>query len=145
MLQAYALQTPGLTNDEKKAIKATLEQAQKDYEKPLRTSQGLQGRQIDAIYDIGNFSVQADVSSNNQSTAKIHLLVLPYFALEEFKNQKLPEKSPLHQTVTLMQARYPSTKKERDRQQAVCQLPNAQKESCFHISQLWCLLIEGRK
>jgi hypothetical protein len=43
---------------------------------------------------------------------------------------------------TLLQARFSLVQKQRDLQQAVCQLEDAATEHCFHIAQLWCLVLE---
>ncbi|KAF2836198.1 hypothetical protein M501DRAFT_255269 [Patellaria atrata CBS 101060] len=55
---------------------------------------------------------------------------------------KLSAKSQIHPKRTLLQTRYPSARRERDMQQAVCKLPSTPKDHCFHVNQIWSLVLE---
>jgi hypothetical protein len=43
---------------------------------------------------------------------------------------------------TLLQARFSMVEKQRDMQQAVRHLDGIPLDHCFHIAQMWCLIIE---
>jgi hypothetical protein len=68
---------------------------------------------------------------------------LPYFSLEKYAYQKVGDKSTSHPVRTLLQSHIPSVGRERDINQVASKLPNVPEEFCFHVPQLWCLVIDG--
>ncbi|KAK4043881.1 hypothetical protein C8A01DRAFT_12591, partial [Parachaetomium inaequale] len=67
---------------------------------------------------------------------------LPYFCLEPYSGLLGANSSKSFPTPTLLQARYSRTARNRDMEQAVCQQKGAPKGLCFHIAQLWCLILD---
>ena len=70
-------------------------------------------------------------------------MCIPYFSLEEysgFLSAKSPTASP---NQTLWQAQYSGNPQTRDMQQVVCQTGNVPPKCCFHISQLWCVVVDN--
>ncbi|KAI8209372.1 hypothetical protein K4K52_000430 [Colletotrichum sp. SAR 10_76] len=47
------------------------------------------------------------------------------------------------QTTTLLQASFSRNSQKRDMQQATRQIGNGEKSSCFHIRQLWCIVLDN--
>ncbi|KAI8182638.1 hypothetical protein K4K54_000880 [Colletotrichum sp. SAR 10_86] len=47
------------------------------------------------------------------------------------------------QTTTLLQASFSRNSQKRDMQQATRQIGNGEKNSCFHIRQLWCIVLDN--
>ncbi|KAK4149610.1 hypothetical protein C8A00DRAFT_18724 [Chaetomidium leptoderma] len=68
---------------------------------------------------------------------------LPYFSLEPYSGLLGANSTKSFPTPTLLQARYPRTARNRDMQQAVCQQKGVSRGLCFHISQLWCLILDN--
>jgi len=69
----------------------------------------------------------------------------PYFCLQKYSGSVsgLPPSS--HPIRTLLQARFSLTRKERDMQQAACHLLGTPQDHCFHIAQIWCIIIDDGK
>lgn len=72
-------------------------------------------------------------------------MCLPYFTLQKYLGtlSSLPYSS--HPMRTLLQTRFALTRKERDMQQAVCHLLGSPPEHCFHIAQMWCIIVDDGK
>lgn len=67
---------------------------------------------------------------------------LPYFSLENYSGLLSAENSAEFPVQTLLQGQFSKTARERDMQQAVCQIGRRGSGRCFHIAQLWCLIID---
>lgn len=67
-------------------------------------------------------------------------MCLPYFCVEKYARPAALRVSS-HPMKTLLQARFSLVRKERDMQQAVSRLTNVPADHCFHIAQVWCLLL----
>ncbi|KAL8920253.1 MAG: hypothetical protein Q9172_004581 [Xanthocarpia lactea] len=84
--------------------------------------------------------------TSGQSKAKknlpVHFLCLPYFLLKPLASHPFSITSDIHPTRTLLQIQYPSTSVKKDLQQVVCQLDYTEKRNCFHVPQLWCLIVD---
>ena len=69
---------------------------------------------------------------------------LPYFSLEPYSGLLETVNSPKSlATPTLLQARDSRSTRARDMEQAVCQQGGAPKGHCFHVAQLWCLVLDN--
>lgn len=68
-------------------------------------------------------------------------LNIPYFSLERYSGSQSGQHNRLFHIRGLMQSQHPSVTKHRELQQAVCQVPGAPPDTCFHVSSLWCLVI----
>lgn len=84
-------------------------------------------------------------SAKGQSSRRraITWICIPYFSLERYAGLGSATLASQYPNQTLLQAQYSRVNRERDMQQAVCQLGgNLAPGSCFHISQLWCIVID---
>lgn len=74
-------------------------------------------------------------------------MCIPYFCLDRYVGSGSGGRAASHPMRTLLQVRFSSVRKDRDMQQAVCQLLNTRRNAdhCFHIAQIWCLLLEECK
>ncbi|KJZ77848.1 hypothetical protein HIM_02485 [Hirsutella minnesotensis 3608] len=70
-------------------------------------------------------------------------ICLPYFALQEYSGLLSASSLASFPPLTLLQSHYSRTPEQRDMQQAVCQLKAAPRGECFHIAQLWCLVLDN--
>ncbi|KAH9206701.1 hypothetical protein DL95DRAFT_375096 [Leptodontidium sp. 2 PMI_412] len=77
----------------------------------------------------------------NSKARTISWLCAPYFCLEKYSTLS-GLKGSSHPMRTLLQARFALVQKERDMKQAVCYLQNIPPEHCFHIAQVWFLILD---
>ncbi len=85
----------------------------------------------------------SDDSAKSQATYRrwITWLCIPYFSLEEYSGLLSSKNSAAYPNQTLWQAQYSGNPQERDMKQIVCQI-NKGSKSCFHISQLWAIVLD---
>ncbi|OCL08847.1 hypothetical protein AOQ84DRAFT_388562 [Glonium stellatum] len=137
-----AIQSPELAPDEKDLIKRHLKRLRNFHEKPLVTPMGYQGRYMEPVV-LQDLTSQVTSSKAYLDTGVI-ALCLPYFLLDEYSpNSEFPN-STKHPTRSLLQSSISSTAQERDMRQAVCKAPATQPGHCFHVSQLWCLILNDK-
>ena len=131
----------GITDLERQAISRLLTRARKRFDKPFQTSAGLKARYF--IPCLLSESIAAPTQSKNVKPRVVTWIVQPHFQLMKYKAVGPGEGKPGdHPVRTLMQARFALVQKERDMQQAVCQLKDAKPEFCFHIVQTWYLILD---
>lgn len=70
---------------------------------------------------------------------------IPYFSLEQYSGLLSASNLASFPPQTLLQAQYSRNTAQRDMEQAVCQLGTAKRGQCFHISQLWCIVLDNSK
>jgi len=69
---------------------------------------------------------------------------LPYFTLEKYSGlQGAGENSSAFPIETLLQVKFSRSGRERDMRQAVCQSKDTPPGLCFHVAQLWCLVVDN--
>jgi hypothetical protein len=68
---------------------------------------------------------------------------LEYFSLHKYRGLSAGSNQTLFPSQTLLQAHYSRTSRERDMEQAVSLLGNASANECFHIEQLWALVLNS--
>ncbi|KAK0122467.1 hypothetical protein ONS95_010699 [Cadophora gregata] len=133
------LNIPGLTEFETAAIAKILGRARRGYDKPLQTSTKAKSR-----FMVPSF-LQDNVSEEKRSVSSkakaISWLCVPYFCLEKYSAPS-GLKTSSHPMRTLLQARFALVQKERDMKQAVCYLQNIPAENCFHIAQVWFIILD---
>lgn len=83
-------------------------------------------------------------SSDKKATDESHVanwICIPYFRLQQYAESPLASNTALFPAQTLLQSQYSRSSQQRDMDQAVCQLGQVPRGYCFHISQLWCLIV----
>ncbi|KAI0593277.1 hypothetical protein F4775DRAFT_521473 [Biscogniauxia sp. FL1348] len=70
-------------------------------------------------------------------------LCIPYFSLEKYSGLLSTSNPSSFPVETLLQSDYARTTREREMQQAVCQNGGAPGGQCFHIAQLWCIVLDN--
>jgi hypothetical protein len=75
------------------------------------------------------------------ATKSVKWICMPYFVLQQYSGLMAASTTSLFPSQTLLQAQYSRSTQQRDMDQAVCQLGTAKKGECFHIAQLWCLVV----
>ncbi|KAL2066725.1 hypothetical protein VTL71DRAFT_2797 [Oculimacula yallundae] len=135
-----ALHIPGLTDTETTAISKVLGRAKKGYDKPLQTATKGKTRFMVPAFLQDNLREEKRPSAPKART--ISWICAPYFCLAKYAtNSGLKPSS--HPMRTLLQARFALVQKERDMKQAVRYLQDTPQEHCFHIAQVWFLILDN--
>lgn len=69
-------------------------------------------------------------------------ICLPYFSLEPYSGLLASGTPKSFPTPTLLQTRFSTIAQNRDMEQVVCQQKGASQGLCFHVAQLWCLVLD---
>ncbi|KAF2187094.1 hypothetical protein K469DRAFT_123561 [Zopfia rhizophila CBS 207.26] len=135
-----SMQAPYLSLGEKRMIKRRLEDLRKKQEKPLWTQYDTQGRYLKPFIFQELWLKSSPAYSH--LNRKIMIMSIPYFLLDAYIRRLRLSSPTNHPPLTLLQSLSPSTSPERDMQQVVCRYPIGQKDRCFYVSQLWCLILD---
>lgn len=84
-----------------------------------------------------NFGQAQETTKDRTAT----LLCMPYFFVAPYVTEYPSNVPNFHPMRTLLQSSFISTPKKRDLQQAICNLENPEKGHCFHVPQIWCLIL----
>lgn len=85
------------------------------------------------------------MEKQDANTPMVKWICIPYFALQEYSGLSAGTSTATFPNQTLLQMQYSRIPQQRDLDQAICQLGIAEKDECFHISQLWCVVIDNSK
>ncbi len=130
---------PGLTGNEQARLQSTLANVKRDFVRKVQTLQGTYVRSLEPSFR--HDPVIADVKP--QRDQGVTWICLPYFSLEPYSGLLGAQNTKSFPTPTLLQARYSQTTRERDMEQVVCQKQRDPQRLCFHVSQLWCLILDN--
>jgi hypothetical protein len=132
----------GLTSSEKMVLQRLFSRVRRKFDKAFQTSGGTKA----------SFMMPAVVTEKIAETQKTPMskieaswMCLPYFCLQKYSGASSGLHPSSHPIRTLLQARFSSVKKDSDMQQAVCRLPSTPAEHCFHIAQVWCIIVNECK
>lgn len=135
---------PGLSNIEKGVIarlRADAKSSLKSRYNPKGTKVGYAEPRVIEI-SLKSFHKKMD---NDSTLGSARWICIPYFSLEEYSGLLSASNLSLFPAQTLLQAQYSRSSMQRDMEQAVCQLGHAKRGECFHIAQLWCVVIDNGK
>lgn len=82
-------------------------------------------------------------TADDTTVGSVKWVCIPYFALQPYSGLLSASSVNLFPSQSLLQSQYDRTPQQRDMDQAVSQLGNVNKGECFHIAQLWCLVLEN--
>lgn len=139
-IQNIASQVPALDASERKAIAQLLPRVKRKFVKIIQTSTGKDVQYMEPAvmpYRIPDGGQNRSIVSRTAAW-----VCLPYFSLENYSGLLSAENTSEFPVQTLLQAQFSKTARERDMQQAVCQIGRKGNGRCFHIAQLWCLIID---
>lgn len=115
-------------------------------DKPIHTSGGTIPKKAMYMYPCTLREALSEDSLQKATKARtVTWMCMPYLSLERYSGIKSASNPSAHPARTLLQARSSLVKKERDMQQAVCNLLTTPKDHCFHIAQAWCLVLDDCK
>lgn len=70
-------------------------------------------------------------------------LCIPYFSLEKYSGIQATGNPGAYPPQTLLQSAFSRNSQKRDMLQATRQIANGEKDWCFHIRQLWCIVLDN--
>ncbi|KAF4997797.1 hypothetical protein FGRMN_3635 [Fusarium graminum] len=133
-----------LTELEKKAIARLRGDVKKTCVKSRTNPKGAKVGYLDPKYiEVPLKSLKQEVNTSDTTIGSARWICIPYFSLEQCSGLLAATSMSLFPAQTLLQAQYSRNTAARDMEQAVVQLGNAERGECFHISQLWCLVIDN--
>ncbi|CAJ0546131.1 Ff.00g096040.m01.CDS01 [Fusarium sp. VM40] len=132
-----------LTELEKKAIARLRGDVKKNCVKSRTNPKGAKVGYLDPrCIEVPLKSLKQETTTADTTTGSARWICIPYFSLEQYSGLLAATSMSLFPAQTLLQVQYSRNTAARDMEQAVVQLGNADRGECFHISQLWCLVID---
>lgn len=131
---------PALDISERKAIAQLLPRVKRKFVKTIQTSTGKDVQYMEPA--VMPYRIPDGGRNRSVASRRAAWVCLPYFSLESYSGLLSAERSHEFPIQTLLQAQFSKTARERDMQQAVCQIGRRGNGRCFHIAQLWCLIID---
>ncbi|KAK3902205.1 hypothetical protein C8A05DRAFT_15710, partial [Staphylotrichum tortipilum] len=120
-------------------LQNTIAKIKRDFVKQVQTLQGTYVRSLEPKFRHDPLILDGKAQSDQGVT----WICLPYFSLEPYSGLLGAQNTKSFPTPTLLQARYSQTTRERDMEQVVCQRRGDAQHLCFHVSQLWCLILDN--
>lgn len=132
---------PAITDSERNGFAKLLTEVKRSAVKVRPTSNGKNVRHMDP--KPVRVTIPPDGRTKGQTSRSLTWLCVPYFSLEKYSGLLSASTVSSFPIETLLQSEYARTTKERDMQQAVCQNGEAPDGVCFHIAQLWCIVLDN--
>ncbi|KAM0564102.1 hypothetical protein ACHAPJ_000311 [Fusarium lateritium] len=134
----------GLTELEKKAITRLRADVKKTCVKSRVNPKGAKVGYLEPkCIEVPLKSLKQETTTPEAINGSARWICIPYFSLEQYSGLLAAASTSLFPAQTLLQVQYSRNTVSRDMEQAVVQLGNANRGECFHISQLWCLVIDN--
>jgi hypothetical protein len=119
-----------------------MNRVRKDLETSIRSHRGVIGNFMKPAY----INIRGDSSALDDASDSGYIFCsVPYTQLAQYSSLDKLSKPQLHPRRTLLQTKYPSTTMQRDLQQVVCNINGTPAGHCFHMPNLWCLIINDSK
>jgi hypothetical protein len=135
----------GLTTVQRTAIFKLLRKVKNKYDSPLKVANHPSIRIMQPGFLTGvvwPVEEQTATQRNNRTTAtNVAWICFPYFSLDQYQGLFSNPKKGAHPMHTLLQTRSSLISMKREIKQAVCQVGDNEDKLCFHVGQLWCLVI----
>ncbi|KAK1985651.1 hypothetical protein LZ30DRAFT_583814 [Colletotrichum cereale] len=132
-----------LSENEQTDIRKLLADVRKSYSKTVRTSRETTVKHMEPSY----FQLplqKGDQEKESQSGERTATwLCIPYFSLEEYSGIQATGNPGAYPPQTLLQSAFSRNSQKRDMLQATRQIGNGEKNWCFHIRQLWCIVLDN--
>jgi hypothetical protein len=134
-----------LTESQRLGISRLLRKVKNKYDSPLQVANRPTIRIMEPGFLTGvewPADEQTAMQRNRTSATNVAWICFPYFSLEQYQGLFANPKKGAHPMHTLLQTRSTLVGRERETKQAVCQVSDNQEKLCFHVGQLWCLVID---
>ena len=134
---------PILTNSERKGIGEILARVRRTSVKFIQTSSGGYVRHMEPACIQHVLPSDGSFKGKTVTPRTVTWICLPYFILQNYSGPLSAENPSAFPVQTLLQAQFSRATRDRDMQQAVCQNKEAAASLCFHIAQLWCIVLDN--
>ncbi|KAI1465730.1 uncharacterized protein F4812DRAFT_110004 [Daldinia caldariorum] len=132
---------PAITDSERNGFAKLLAEVKKTSVKVRPTAKGNNVRHMDPKPI--RVAIPPDGRTKGQASRFVTWLCVPYFSLEKYSGLLSASTASSFPIETLLQSDYARTTQERDMQQAVCKNGEVPDGYCFHIAQLWCIVLDN--
>ncbi|KAK0381418.1 hypothetical protein CLIM01_01279 [Colletotrichum limetticola] len=133
-----------LSESEQNDIRKLLSDVRKNYSKTIRTSRDTTVKHMEPSHlelPLQRGGDQAKGSATGKRS--VTWLCIPYFSLEEYSGILATGNPGAYPPLTLLQLAFSRNSQKRDMLQATRQIGNGGKDMCFHIRQLWCIVLDN--
>lgn len=143
-LQAEIFRQIQLSEPERNAIAKLRADVKKHCIKTRQNPKGARvGYMEPRCFEVPLKSFAKQISGQEKPVGSARWICLPYFSLQKYSGLLAGSTTSVFPSQTLLQAQYSRTAEQRDMLQAVCQVATTKKDECFHIAQLWCLVLDN--
>ncbi|KAK0392500.1 hypothetical protein NLU13_1995 [Sarocladium strictum] len=135
---------PGFSDGEKAALFKLRAHLRKNFIKVRYNPKGEKvGYMLPKLVEMPLHSVRDKDAPRTSSSLRgsVKWVCLEYFRLRAYSGLSAASSQAFFPSQTLLQAHYSRTSRERDLEQAVSFLGIAPSDQCFHIEQVWCLVL----
>nr|XP_036585489.1 mg2+ transporter [Colletotrichum truncatum]KAF6795540.1 mg2+ transporter [Colletotrichum truncatum] len=132
-----------LSESEQNDIRKLLSDVRKDYSKTVRTSRDTTVKHMEPGYLQLPLQDRETTKGSQTGSRSVTWLCIPYFSLEEYSGIQATGNPGAYPPQTLLQSSFSRNSQKRDMQQATRQIGNGDKNFCFHIRQLWCIVLDN--
>ncbi|KAF6828652.1 mg2+ transporter [Colletotrichum musicola] len=132
-----------LSESEQNDIRKLLSDVRKNYAKTVRTSRQTTVKHMEPSYLQLPLQAGDPARASQQGKRSVTWLCLPYFSLEEYSGILSTQNPGAYPPQTLLQSSFSRNSEKRDMMQATRQIGNGEKNACFHIRQLWCIVLDN--
>jgi hypothetical protein len=137
-----AMRAPDLTSTEQKCIRDLLSRIQRKFVKTVQTANGRSVLHMEPSCIQHMLPTDGSFKASGLGRRTVTWICLPYFTLEKYSGlQGAAGNQSAFPIETLLQAKFSRAAKERDMNQAVRRNKDTPEELCFHVAQIWCLVI----
>ncbi|KAI1774117.1 hypothetical protein F4818DRAFT_420890 [Hypoxylon cercidicola] len=140
-LSAEISRIPAISDSERNGFAKLLTEVKRSSVKVRPTSNGNNVRHMDPRPV--RVTIPPDGRTKGQISRSLTWLCVPYFSLEKYSGLLSASTASSFPIETLLQSEYARTTKERDMQQAVSRNGEAPEGFCFHIAQVWCIVLDN--
>ncbi|KXX79338.1 hypothetical protein MMYC01_204552 [Madurella mycetomatis] len=141
-----ATRVPDLTTTEQKGIRDLLAHVRRKFVKTVQTVDGRSVRHMEPACIKHVLPPDSTLKGSGFARRTVTWVCLPYITLEKYSGlQGAAENLSAFPIETLLQAKFSRTGRERDMLQAVCQSKDTPAELCYHVAQIWCLIVGNCK
>lgn len=136
------MKLPALPKSHRAAISKLLFEVKKAYSKPIWTSKNATVRHMAPGFHQVPIRPDKFMTKESRSTQDhATWFSMPYLSLEKYSGLEASSDPAAYPTPTLLQASYARIAQKRDMAQVVRQVGVGSDTSCFHIPQLWCIVV----
>jgi hypothetical protein len=134
---------PDVSGSERRGISEILSKIRRKHVKAIPTASGKSVQHMEPSCMQHILKPETSPKGQAMATRAVTWICLPYFSLENYSGLASSKSQTGFPIQTLLQTKISRATRERDLQQAVCQIKETANGHCFHIAQFWCLVLDN--